>query len=486
MSSTTPTGFPTADTTGVPSGTNLTTYTGPMTISTEGTVIENKIINGTLRVTADNVVIKNCLVQNYGFWGIDAEGASNFTVQDSTFVGPGYSDSSNAAILGSGTFLRNDISGSENGIVLDKGASTVKGNYIHDLAAAGADPHYDGISVQGGQHGVLIEDNTVIGRDTSDVFIKNDFGPISDVTVNHNFLAGDPGYNIYVDGRASGGPITDVTITDNYLKEGRYGYVSVDKSSPTISGNIESADGSSWPPVSDPVPAQPAPTDPAPTGPTTSDPTPTKPTPKPTEPAPNDPGHAGPTDPGQSSGPDGFDFTGLWSKWDSVKLQGKADPGDILKFYDGSTLVGSAKAEDDGSWTFSKTGLTKQVHTLTAQEVDNSGHVVAKSAGAAILGSQRSDTLKSTTGDDLFLSKGGHDTFVFAADFGKDLVKDFDAVGRHHDVLQFSKSVFDDFASVLDQASQVGRDVVISDGSDTLTLKNVKLSSLDSHDFHFA
>jgi hypothetical protein len=32
----------------------------------------------------------------------------------------------------------------------------------------------------------------------------------------------------------------------------------------------------------------------------------------------------------------------------------------------------------------------------------------------------------------------------------------------------------------------VGQDVVIAQGGDTLTLKNVKLSSLDSHDFHFA
>ena len=33
---------------------------------------------------------------------------------------------------------------------------------------------------------MLIEDNTVIARDTSDVFIKNDFGPINNVRVNHN------------------------------------------------------------------------------------------------------------------------------------------------------------------------------------------------------------------------------------------------------------------------------------------------------------
>ena len=80
-------GMPDATTTGVPAGTTLTAYTGPMTITTPGTVIEGKIINGTLRVTAANVTIKNCVIQNYGFWGIDAEGAANITVQNCDFTG---------------------------------------------------------------------------------------------------------------------------------------------------------------------------------------------------------------------------------------------------------------------------------------------------------------------------------------------------------------------------------------------------------------
>lgn len=235
----TSTGFPDASTTGVPAGTALKAYTGPMTITKDGTVIENAIINGSLRITADNVVIKNSVIKYSGTWGIDAEGAKNVTIQNNDITGPGYSGIANAAILGSGNFSGNDISKSENGIVLQGGASTVKGNYIHDLEAAGSDPHYDGISVQGGQNGVLIEGNTVIGRDTSDVFIKNDFGPIANVKVTGNLLLGDSGYPIYVDGRANGGPITGVTITNNHLEMGGYGYYSVDSSNPTISDNVE-------------------------------------------------------------------------------------------------------------------------------------------------------------------------------------------------------------------------------------------------------
>ncbi|MDI7860730.1 right-handed parallel beta-helix repeat-containing protein [Rhizobiaceae bacterium n13] len=237
------TGYPNASNTGVPAGTALTEYTGPMTITKAGTVIEGKIINGSLRVTAPDVVIKNCVVKYDGWWGIDADGAKNVTIQNCDIIGPGKSGDSNAGILASGNIIGNDISNSENGIVLLGGSSTVKGNYIHDLLDSAEDPHYDGISVQGGQNGVLIENNTVVGRDTSDIFIKNDFGPISNVIVNNNLLIGEPGYALYVDARASGGPITGVSITNNHVEKGFYGYYSIDKSSPVLSGNVEYANG---------------------------------------------------------------------------------------------------------------------------------------------------------------------------------------------------------------------------------------------------
>jgi hypothetical protein len=64
--------FPTASNTGVPDGTNLTTYTGPMTVRSCGVVIDSKIVNGDLTILAGNgthsastpcVTIKNSLVR---------------------------------------------------------------------------------------------------------------------------------------------------------------------------------------------------------------------------------------------------------------------------------------------------------------------------------------------------------------------------------------------------------------------------------------
>jgi hypothetical protein len=182
-----------------------------------------------------------------------------------------------------------------------------------------------------------------------------------------------------------------------------------------------------------------------------------------------------------------IDFTNLYEGWnDTATIKGTANPYTQIKLLDGTQSLGSVKAGSDGSWSFKTSTLSDTIHTFSAQQIDSTGRVVATSPDKAILGSTRNDTVKSTTGDDFLVGNGGNDTFVFADNFGNDVIKDFDASGWRHDTIEFSKSVFDSFANVLSHASQVGQDVVISTGNDSLTLKNAKLSNLDHHDFHFA
>jgi hypothetical protein len=167
-------------------------------------------------------------------------------------------------------------------------------------------------------------------------------------------------------------------------------------------------------------------------------------------------------------------------------MKGTADAFSQVKMYDGKAYIGTTTAGADGNWSFTSTSaMSDTVHTFNAVKVDSAGHTTA-SSGSVILGSTGSNTLTGTSGNDLFVGNGHPDTFVFAPNFGKDVIKDFSALGTTHDTIQFSKSVFSDFASVLNHASQVGQDVVISTGDDSLTLKNTKLGSLQSHDFHFA
>jgi hypothetical protein len=172
-----------------------------------------------------------------------------------------------------------------------------------------------------------------------------------------------------------------------------------------------------------------------------------------------------------------------------VTIKGTADAFSQIKLFDGTTAVGTVKAAADGTWSYtSSSAVSDTVHTYAAQELDSSGHVTATS-GSAILGSSGSNTLTSTGGNNLFTGNGHPDTFVFAANFGNDVITDFNAnsASSGHDVIQFSKSVFDSFADVLSHATQSGLNVVIADGAgDTLTLNNVKLAALDKSDFHFA
>ncbi|WP_416193595.1 Ig-like domain-containing protein [Nitrobacter sp. TKz-YC01] len=174
--------------------------------------------------------------------------------------------------------------------------------------------------------------------------------------------------------------------------------------------------------------------------------------------------------------------TGLYTAWNTD------NNGNYVSHV--STLTGSTSG---GVVSGTSSGL-KSLETSFYQDFNGDGQIGASSAaaptvptsGQTIVGSTGNDTLKSTTGDDFLVGNGGDDTFVFADNFGNDTIKDFDAVGWRHDTIEFSKSVFDSFADVLSHASQVGQDVVISTGNDSLTLKNAKLTDFNQYDFHFA
>lgn len=169
-----------------------------------------------------------------------------------------------------------------------------------------------------------------------------------------------------------------------------------------------------------------------------------------------------------------------------VVIKGAADAYSQIQIFDGTKTIGTVEANADGDWYYASGWVSPaSVHTFSASEVNDSGQVVA-SSGSAIVGSWSANTLKGTSADDILVGNGGTDTFVFEPNFGNDIIKDFRAYGGGHDVVQFSKSVFDCFADVLSHATQNDQDVVIAVGDDTLTLKNTKIGALDRGDFQFA
>jgi Right handed beta helix region len=242
-------GMPDATTAGVQAGVTLTNYTGPMTITTAGAVIENKIINGTLTVAADNVTIKNCIIQNFGNFGILSDNADNTRVEYCDIDGTGSTRTSGLGI-GGGTnsaIIGCDIRDVVIGVQLF-GRCEVRDNYIHNLddtSSNPADRHFDGITLFGGQNGSVIEHNTISmptgDGGTAAVFIKTEFGAIDGVLVKGNLMYGNPSYTIYVESTTR--PITNVTLQDNYVERGLYGYYNIQNSNPVVRNNVEWREG---------------------------------------------------------------------------------------------------------------------------------------------------------------------------------------------------------------------------------------------------
>ncbi len=263
-------GFPDASNTGVKAGVTLKS-SGSITVNTPGTVISGLDIKGMLIINAPNVTVENCRITADG-WAVVKikDGVSGTIIRDCEINGTGSNNDGQQGIWGSGTFLRNDIFNVENGITLDGGAPTViQDNYIHNLKASGS-PHYDGIQMDGGISNVVISHNTIFNSwgAAGAIMMDNDFGPISNIKIENNHLAGGS-FTIYADGKfSSSDSISGVVISGNYIDEGQYGYI-LPATRPVWTNNIDASSqpvrqsraARFWAPRR-PTPADPTPTDP--------------------------------------------------------------------------------------------------------------------------------------------------------------------------------------------------------------------------------
>jgi hypothetical protein len=125
----------------------------------------------------------------------------------------------------------------------------VENSYIHDLNA-NASSHYDGIYYGGGagsNFSLNVQNNTIINAhdQTSAIFTENYFGPVSNVTVNHNLLVGG-GYTVYLvsntqsnGGGGQGGAVSNVSYTNNDMGTGYWGYTAFEGPyNPVYTGNV--------------------------------------------------------------------------------------------------------------------------------------------------------------------------------------------------------------------------------------------------------
>jgi hypothetical protein len=240
-------GFPSAANTGYPHGlpgdtrkpVNLTPYTGPMTITVSGTVIDSKDISGQLHINAKNVVIKNSRIRVANTAAIDSRNHdANLLIVDTEIDGQGKDTSTGGiALIGwtGMTLLRVNAHDSGDIVRLD-GRMTIQDSWLHDATGLNGAQHNDVIQSTHATYVRILHnrlDNAKV--QTSCILLKADLGSISDVVVDSNLLNGG-GYAFYwYDSNDHSYRITNGKVTNNrwlrtsdggyYATGGRYGPV---------------------------------------------------------------------------------------------------------------------------------------------------------------------------------------------------------------------------------------------------------------------
>ncbi|MET0964966.1 MAG: hypothetical protein ABWZ02_01130, partial [Nakamurella sp.] len=156
----TPTGKPTASNTGVPSGTTLSRYTGPLTITTNGTVIDGKAVYGDLKIQAANVVIRNSYLHcgteipagNSGCIDANSANVQDLLIENNTII-PDRPSYYRDGIVGHEFNARyNEISRSNDGIQIQGGNNiAISGNNVVGSVVAG-----DGLGTYGYHGGAAL------------------------------------------------------------------------------------------------------------------------------------------------------------------------------------------------------------------------------------------------------------------------------------------------------------------------------------------
>lgn len=184
-------------------GVSLTPYTGPLTITTPGTVIDGKDVSGTLSIQADNVTITRSRVRGHINTGYGEN--TGILIQD-VEVNPGNDNGSLSAIGNSGfTCIRCNVYNAGQGFNITSNV-TIKDSYVHDLFGQGSS-HNEPIVSNGGGPFTIVH-NELVGNFNSartgggmsaSLALYGDFGQIRDVLVQYNrFNLGNGGsYCVY-------------------------------------------------------------------------------------------------------------------------------------------------------------------------------------------------------------------------------------------------------------------------------------------------
>lgn len=221
------TGWPGADNTGVPDGVQLTAYTGPATITRDGTVIDGKSVTKCLNIQARNVVIKRskltCGGETIVMVAADDGDRASVTIEDSDIDG-----GRTAMAIGwsNYTLRRLDVYNINEGPRIGNRV-LIEDSWIHGLVLTDKDDHQDALQTTGGI-GPIIRHNTIDASSPTDYtfnaafMVGAEFGPLRGMRFEDNLVDGG-GFSINV--RNDPNMSDNIFRRNTFLRGGIYGAV---------------------------------------------------------------------------------------------------------------------------------------------------------------------------------------------------------------------------------------------------------------------
>ncbi|MEM9850375.1 MAG: calcium-binding protein [Pseudomonadota bacterium] len=118
---------------------------------------------------------------------------------------------------------------------------------------------------------------------------------------------------------------------------------------------------------------------------------------------------------------------------------------------------------------------------------ENGGDTIFGGGGNdTISGGRGNDQISGDEGNDTLRGGDGSDDYIFADNFGRDTITDFDTALGAEDIDLSQVTEITDFTDLTDNhMAQVGNDVVITDGNDRIVLVGIDIGDLDGTDFLF-
>ncbi|MGI9610262.1 MAG: hypothetical protein ACR2NL_08195, partial [Acidimicrobiia bacterium] len=207
----------------------LEVHEGNLSITTDGAVVEDLEIRGSLRIDANDVVVRNVWVYPKSFWTIYVgSGSASFE-----HVEIGHPDAVGERGIGGNNVTARylDIHHVEDGIKI--GSNVLYDNVVvHDLDSNRDDPHADAVQADGGQSNAVIMNSSLdstgpLGNGNAAVILKSDLGTLDDITITNSYLNGG-NYIVYVRDGGNGMP-TNIEFSNNQIgSDNNYGIVSTD------------------------------------------------------------------------------------------------------------------------------------------------------------------------------------------------------------------------------------------------------------------